>query len=104
MGWVAYGPGTVDDDGEAPPDGDERLRLSDVGKLARRARRRIVRGGPRRRPADVRDAAAASTWAATLDDLDVVEESWPSYDHVNVQVGPRRLAGRRRDAATTSSG
>ena len=79
----------MDFEGESGPafdDHDERLRLSDLGKLARRSRRRVVAGGPRRRPADVREAAVAST-SATIDDLDVVEESWPA-------LRPRQRAGR----------
>jgi nucleoside-triphosphatase THEP1 len=73
------------------PDGDEdirdeRLRLSDVGKLARRARRRVLR------VARAEDRASfpkllRSHLGAAVDDAEVIEESWPSYDQVNVQVG-----------------
>ena len=75
MGWP--------DDGDA--ESDDRLRLSDVGKLARRSRRRIV-GAARAddRPSFPKLLAAH---LGNLDDIEVIEESWPSYDHVNVQVG-----------------
>ncbi len=64
--------------------GDERLRLSDLGKLARRSRRRVVRAAR----ADDRPTFAGLLTAhlGETDELDVVEESWPGYDHVNVQV------------------
>jgi hypothetical protein len=71
--------------GSGEPD-DERLRLADVAKLARVARRRIV---------GVARAEDQLTFAALIHEhlgtdasaLDVVEETWPSYEHVNVQVG-----------------
>ena len=71
------------DDGDAGS--DDRLRLSDVGKLARRSRRRIV-GAARAddRPTFPKLLAAH---LGNLDDVEVIEESWPAYDHVNVQVG-----------------
>jgi hypothetical protein len=65
---------------------DESLRLSDFGKLARRARRRFV-GAAR---ADDRPTFASiitEHLGVPLDGVEVVEESWPSYDLVNVQVG-----------------
>ena len=71
--------------GPAIDDHDERLRLSDLGKLARRSRRRVVRAAR----ADDRPTFAKllSEHLGEIDDLDVVEETWPGYDHVNVQVG-----------------
>jgi len=71
---------------DAPLDGDDRLRLSDVGKLARRARRKVV-GAAR---ADDQPAFAgllADHLGGRAEDLDLVEETWPIYDHVNVQAG-----------------
>jgi AAA+ superfamily predicted ATPase len=75
-------------DGAAPaldPDEDERLHLSDLAKLARRSRRLVVRTAR---------AGDRPTFAKLLGEhlgdvhsLEVVEESWPAYDHVNVQVG-----------------
>ncbi len=63
---------------------DDRMRASDVGKLARRTRRRIV-GAAR---ADDRPTFAKLLTAhlGRLDGLEVVEDSWPAYEHVNVQV------------------
>ena len=65
---------------------DESLRLSDVGKLARRTRRRIV-GAARAddRPTFVK--LLTEHLRVPLEGLEVVEESWPSYELVNVQVG-----------------
>ncbi|MGA8209030.1 MAG: ATP-binding protein [Nocardioidaceae bacterium] len=64
---------------------DERLRLSDVGKLLRRARRGVLgaaRAGDRR---DVRTILAEHLGDG-VGDAEVVEEAWPGYDQVNVQV------------------
>lgn len=65
---------------------DDRLRLSDVGKLARRFRRRIV-GAARAGDRPTFTTMLADHLGGAIEDLDVVEESWPAYDHVNVQVG-----------------
>src|SRR5215213_142641 len=71
------------------PDGerdDERLRFSDVGKLARRYRRRIVSAA---RAADRPTFAGLITehLGVPPEGAEVVEETWPSYDLVNVQLG-----------------
>ena len=73
------------------PDGDEvireeRLRLSDVATLARRARRRVV-GVARADDRPSFPKLLRSHLGAAVDDAEVIEESWPSYDQVNVQVG-----------------
>jgi len=62
---------------------DDRLRPSDLVKLARRTRRRIVRTAR----ADDRPTFAKllREHLGDLQRLEVVEESWPSYEHVNVQ-------------------
>ncbi len=70
------------------PDGgeDEQLRLSDLAKLARRTRRRVVR----RARADDKPTFALMIndhLGVPLEGVEVVEESWPSYELVNVQVG-----------------
>ncbi|MDQ3663932.1 MAG: ATP-binding protein [Actinomycetota bacterium] len=63
---------------------DDRFRVSDVGKLARRTRRRIVRAA---RADDLPTFTKLLTaHLGGLEDLEVVEESWPAYEHVNVQV------------------
>jgi hypothetical protein len=86
MGWSAYGSGLVEDGGSGQAGEDDHLRLADVGKLARLAQRRIV---------GVARAEDRLTFARLIREhlgtdaaaLDVVEETWPSYEHVNVQVG-----------------
>ena len=81
--FAVWGTGS-DNAGAAGP--DERLQLSDLGKLARRFRRGVV-GAAR---ADDR-VTFGKLLGEHLDvdtaDLEVVEESWPAYDHVNVQAG-----------------
>lgn len=80
-GWSAH-PGTV----EGPAGGDLRPELADVGRLARRGLRAVV-GAAR--------AAERPRLSRILNDhlgpgaasLEVVEETWPGYDHVNVQAG-----------------
>ncbi len=67
-------------------DEDEQLRLSDLAKLARRTRRRVVR----RARAEDRPSFARlinEHLGVPLEGVEVVEESWPSYDLVNIQVG-----------------
>ena len=71
---------------------DDRLRLSDVMKLARRARRRVV-GVARADDRPTLAGVLADHLGEEVQVLDVVEETWPAYDHVNVQTtcpGPRR--------------
>ena len=90
--WEAYEarPGiTADTVREAlvTADGDDdRLRPSDLGKLLRRSQRRLVR---------VARADDRATFHKVLRDhlgpeqgsMEVVQETWPQYDHVNVQAG-----------------
>lgn len=65
---------------------DDRLQLSDVGKLVRRLRRRVV-GAARADDRPTFTRLLAAHLGGPLDGLEVVEESWPSYDLVNVQIG-----------------
>ncbi len=67
-------------------DGEEQLRLSDVGKLARGVRRRVV-GAARADDRPTFPQLLAAHLEVPLDDLEVVEESWPPYELVNVQTG-----------------
>jgi ATPase family protein associated with various cellular activities (AAA) len=81
-GWTSYGP----PDAPGTPVDEARPELADVGRLARRAVRGVVQ-------------AARADEGATLssllrdhlpghgDDLAVVEEAWPAYEHINVQAG-----------------
>ena len=82
-GWTAV-PGVVPTG--APDEGDERLQLSDVGKLGRLAQRVIVRTA-RLDDRPTFPKLLAAHLQTGLDDVEVVEESWPPYDLVNVQVG-----------------
>ena len=105
-GWVAYGPSAA-----SPPPPDEALRpeLADVGRLARRGLRAVV-GAARaaERPRLSRILGDHLGPGATT--FDVVEETWPGYDHVNVQAGldawladARRSLGTRRRRRTSST-
>ena len=68
------------------PDFEDRFRLSDLGNLARLARRRVVRTARfQDRPSFA--GILLAHLQTDLEELEVVEESWPSYDLVNVQVG-----------------
>jgi hypothetical protein len=63
---------------------DDRLRVSDVGKLARRTRRSIVRAARAGDRPTFNKLLAAHLGG--LEGLEIVEESWPTYEHVNIQV------------------
>jgi hypothetical protein len=83
-GWTSYGPGIA----PGPvPEGAAPLRpeLADVGRLVRRGVRAVV-GAARagERPAL---SAILLDHLGTGEGLEVVEESWPPYEHVNVQAG-----------------
>ena len=84
VGWFSYGPHP----GQVPaPDGGEQLRpeLADLGRLVRRGVRGVV-GAARagERPALSRILLEHLGGGAALD---VVEETWAPYEHVNVQAG-----------------
>jgi hypothetical protein len=88
--WEDAEPGLVGMSGQyrggRDAEDDERLRMSDVGKLGRLVRRRIVRTA---RLADrpTFPKLLAAHLQTNVDEVEVVEESWPPYDLVNVQVG-----------------
>ena len=84
-GWAAYGPGVAGADVGAA---DEELRpeLADVGRLARRGLRAVV-GAARAADRPRLSKILAEHLGAGAGSLDVVEETWPGYDHVNVQAG-----------------
>ncbi len=78
------GPGYDRGDDQGRDADTERLRLSDLRKLARRSRGLVVRAARAGdRPTFVR---LLRTHLGDLADLEVVEETWPAYDQVNVQV------------------
>lgn len=65
---------------------DDRFRISDVGKLVRRGQRGLV-GAARAHDRPTFDRLLREHLGPASDDLQVTEESWPSYDMVNVQLG-----------------
>ena len=82
-GWTAYGP----EPGPVPAS-DEVLRpeLADVGRLARRGMRAVV-GAARAEQRPKLSRILIDHLGPEAPTLDVVEETWPGYDHVNVQAG-----------------
>jgi hypothetical protein len=89
-GWASYGPAPDAVPGVVPTpggDGPEPLRpeIADVGRLVRRGVRAVV-GAARadERPTLTRILLEHLGGTAGLD---VVEETWPHYEHVNVQAG-----------------
>ena len=99
MGWTAYrgidGPGSASSPAEGSAtytvgttvgDRDGRLRFSDLGKLVRRGQRGLV-GAARAHDRPTFDRLLAEHLGSATEELQVTEESWPSYDMVNVQLG-----------------
>ena len=84
--WAASGEGSDPGVFLGPDHDDDRLRVSDVGKLARRTRRRIV-GAARADDRPTFPSLLAEHLGTPLHELEVVEESWPAYELVNVQLG-----------------
>jgi AAA+ superfamily predicted ATPase len=78
--------------GAEPGSEDDQLRVSDIGKLARRTRRRIV--GAARADEQPTFTKLLRAHLGPLDDLVVVEEAWPGYEQVNVQVALDYWLGR----------
>ncbi len=66
--------------------GSDRLTLADVGKLVRRARRRVVTAA-RWDDQPTFQKLLHEHLGENAESLDVIGEVWPSYDHVNVQTG-----------------
>jgi hypothetical protein len=83
-GWVAYGPAV--DTGRAPPSEELRPELADVGRLLRRGMRAVV-GAARADERVTLTRILAAHLGEDAASLEVVQESWPSYEHVNVQGG-----------------
>jgi hypothetical protein len=67
-------------------DDAERLRLSDVAKLARRAQRRVV-ATARADDQETFRRLFAEHLGVDGESATLVKESWAAYDHVNVQAG-----------------
>ncbi|MGY2004496.1 AAA family ATPase [Blastococcus sp. SYSU DS1024] len=66
--------------------GELRPELADVGRLARRGVRAMV-GAARAGERPQLSRVLAAHLGDAAEGLDVVEETWPGYDHVNVQAG-----------------
>ena len=82
-GFMAYEP---DELGVTSAVGDERLQLSDVGKLLRRGQRRVV-GAARADDRVTFHKLVVEHLDVDPSIVEVVQESWANYDHVNVQAG-----------------
>jgi hypothetical protein len=96
VGWTSYSPHRPEAP-IAPTDDDEALRISDVGKLVRRTRRRII-GAARADERVTFRKLLLEHLEGDPSSLDVITESWPAYDHVNVQAGlDEWLAGSGRE-------
>ena len=80
VGWFAYG------ESAAPPtDKDGRFEIADVGRFGRSLLRRFVTQARAIDRPTLR-AVIADHLGVAADELPVVQESWPSYEHVNVQA------------------
>jgi hypothetical protein len=81
---VSYGPGL--DNGSATPAEPVRPELADVGRLVRRGMRAVV-GAARADDRPTLSRILADHLGDGAPSLEVVQESWPGYEHVNVQAG-----------------
>ena len=97
-GWSAARPGPGG--GPVSVGTGQRLRpeLADVGRLARRGMRAVV-GAARVDERETLTDLLVSHLGGGSTELDVVEETWPGYEHVNVQAG---LDAWLADAGRTS--
>jgi hypothetical protein len=90
-GWTAYAPAAVP---ERPAADGRPLELADLGKLARRGVRAVTRAARVDEQVTLGALLTAHLGVAGSGG-DVVEETWPAYEHVNVQAGlDAWLAGR----------
>lgn len=64
----------------------DRPEFADVGRLLRRGVRGVVGAARASRPETLSDLVRAHL-GGEVDGLDVVEETWQGYEHVNVQAG-----------------
>jgi hypothetical protein len=71
---------------DPPDDGHLRPELADLGRLARRGVRAVV-GAARVEERPSLSRILTDHLGPQAAALDVVEETWPGYDHVNVQAG-----------------
>ncbi|MCZ2821725.1 ATP-binding protein [Modestobacter sp. VKM Ac-2977] len=71
---------------DPPPTAAPRPELADVGKLVRRGVRAVV-GAARAEDRTTLSGLLLAHLGPAGAELDVVEEAWPGYEHVNVQAG-----------------
>ncbi|HWM75263.1 MAG TPA: ATP-binding protein [Nocardioides sp.] len=84
MSWSAYGASPSSEAADAAPGDPERPELRDFGRFGRMVVRRFVA----RARADDRPtfrSIIGGHLGVRLEDLGVVEENWPPYEHVNLQ-------------------
>ena len=81
--YASYGPAPAV---VPPPEGDLTPELADVGRLLRRGVRAVV-GAARAGDRPMLSRIIAEHLGHDAGELEVVEETWPGYDHVNVQAG-----------------
>lgn len=84
--WTMLSAGGIEHPGPTQQGRAERPELADVGRLVRRGVRGLVGAARASRPESLSDLVRSHLGADT-DTLDVVEESWRGYEHVNVQAG-----------------
>ncbi|MCW2700283.1 MAG: ATPase [Blastococcus sp.] len=87
-GWAPYSavPGLAPGPDRTPGDDDLRPQFADLGRLARRGVRAVV-GAARAEERPRLSRILAEHLGPDAGGYDVVEETWPAYDHVNVQAG-----------------
>jgi hypothetical protein len=91
--YASYGPAPAV---LTAPEGDLTPELADVGRLVRRGVRAVV-GAARAGERPMLSRIIADHLGHDAGELEVVEETWPGYDHVNVQAGMDAwLAASRR--------
>jgi hypothetical protein len=86
FGWSAYGPVPGVVPVGATGDADLRPELADVRRLARRGLRAVV-GAARAVEKPRLSQILTDHLGPGIEGYDVVEETWPGYEHVNVQAG-----------------
>ncbi len=80
--YASYGPAPA----VVPAEGDLRPEIADVGRLVRRGVQAVV-GAARAGERPMLSRTLAEHLGHDAGELEVVEETWPGYDHVNVQAG-----------------
>jgi hypothetical protein len=85
-GWVSYSPLPAVAPAPPPADGELRPELADVRRLVRRGVRAVV-GAARADERPTLSRLLAAHLGPQAPGLEVVQESWPAYEHVNVQAG-----------------